>query len=81
MMRRRRKNSRLLIAWASARFVDPTGREGTITRLRHKYVARLQYLFEMNPISLRRLAPQAVQALWVKNSSPEEHDKQLTRRG
>jgi hypothetical protein len=28
-----------------ARFVDPTsGREGAITRLRHKYVARLQYV-------------------------------------
>jgi cellulose synthase operon protein C len=29
-----------------ARFHDPTGREGTITQLRHKYVARLHYVMQ-----------------------------------
>jgi hypothetical protein len=29
-----------------ARFADPTGREGTITQLRHKYVARLHYVMQ-----------------------------------
>ena len=28
------------------RFVDPAGREGTITELRHKYVARLHYVMQ-----------------------------------
>jgi hypothetical protein len=31
---------------AGARFLDPTGREGTITQLRHKYVARLHYVLQ-----------------------------------
>ena len=29
-----------------AHFVDPAGREGTIAQLRHKYVARLQYVLQ-----------------------------------
>jgi cellulose synthase operon protein C len=31
-----------------ARFVDPAGREGTITELRHKYVARLHYVIRQH---------------------------------